>query len=89
VNNQGTCHGSRFLSPTIISVATDPMQTLNRYVIHATSEGKPHTAAWDCYSRVQAVQMFTAASLWSDTVVNSVDELGPVAELSPDWTLWG
>jgi len=38
---------------------------------------------------VQAVQMFTAASLWSDTVVNSVDELGPVAELSPDWTLWG
>jgi len=65
------------------------MQTLNRYVIHATSEGKPHTAAWDCYSRVQAVQMFTAASLWSDTVVQSVDELGPVDELSPDWTLWG
>lgn len=66
-----------------------PMQTLNRYVIHATSDGKPHTAAWDCYSRVQAVQMFTAASLWSDTIVNSVDELGPVEELSPDWTLWG
>ena len=66
-----------------------PMQTINRYVIHATSDGKPHTETWDCYSRFQAVQMFIAASLWTDTEVHTVDELGPVHELSPDWTLWG
>ena len=34
------------------------MQTINRYVIHATSDGKPHTATWDCYSRFEAVQLF-------------------------------
>jgi len=65
------------------------MQTINRYVIRATSEGKPHTEVWDCYNRTQAVQMFTAASLWSDTIVSSVEELGPVDELVPDLTLWG
>lgn len=65
------------------------MQTINRYVIRATSEGKPHTEVWDCYNRTQAVQMFTAASLWSDTIVNSVEELGPVRQLVPDLTLWG
>ena len=65
------------------------MQTINRYVIRAISEGKPHTEVWDCYNRTQAVQMFTAASLWSDTEVHTVEELGPIDELSPDWTLWG
>ena len=57
------------------------MQTINRYVIHATSEGKPHTETWDCYSRGQAVQLFTTSTLWSDTVINTVEELGPVNEL--------
>ena len=60
------------------------MQTINRYVIHATSEGKPHTAVWDCYNRFQAVQLFTASTLFSDTVVNSVEELGPIDALT-DW----
>ena len=55
--------------------------TINRYVIHATSEGKPHTATFDHYTRFAAVQMFTAQSIFSDTVINSVDELGPIDEL--------
>ena len=55
--------------------------TINRYVIHATSEGKPHTATIDHYTRFAAVQMFTTQSLWTDTVVQSVDELGPIDEL--------
>ena len=62
------------------------MQTINRYVIRATSEGKPHTEVWDCYTRGQAVQMFTAATLWSDTEIHTVEELGPIDELSPNWT---
>jgi len=52
--------------------------TINRYVIHATSEGKPHTATIDHYTRFSAVQMFTVQSLFSDTVINSIDELGPI-----------
>ena len=55
--------------------------TINRYIIHATSEGKPHTATIDHYTRFAAVQMFTVQSLWSDTVINSVDELGPIEDL--------
>jgi hypothetical protein len=52
--------------------------TINRFVIHATSEGKPHTATIDHYTRFAAVQMFTVQSLFSDTVINTVDELGPI-----------
>ena len=55
--------------------------TISRFVIHATSEGKPHTATIDHYTRFAAVQMFTVQSLFSDTVINSVDELGPIDEL--------
>nr|BAR35323.1 hypothetical protein [uncultured Mediterranean phage uvMED] len=54
------------------------MNTINRFVIHATSEGKPHSATIDHYSRFAAVQMFTAQSVFSDTVINSIDELGPI-----------
>ena len=52
--------------------------TIQRFIIHATSEGKPHTATIDHYTRFAAVQMFTVQSLFSDTVINSVEELGPV-----------
>ena len=52
--------------------------TINRFVINATSEGKPHTATIDHYTRFAAVQMFTVQSLFSDTVINTVDELGPI-----------
>ena len=55
--------------------------TVNRYIIHATSEGKPHTATIDHYTRFAAVQMFTVQSIFSDTVVNTVDELGPIEDL--------
>ena len=61
------------------------MTTINRYVIHATSEGKPHTEVWDCYTRGQAVQMFNVSTLWSDTVIHSIEELGPIDALSADW----
>ena len=54
------------------------MPTLYRFIIHATSEGKPHTATIDHYTRFAAIQMFTVQSLFSDTVVNSVEELGPI-----------
>ena len=54
------------------------MKILNRYIIHATSEGKPHTATIDHYTRFAAVQMFTAGNVFSDTVINSIDELGPI-----------
>lgn len=57
------------------------MQAINRYVIHATSDGKPHTATIDHYTRFAAVQMFTVQSLWADTVIDTVDELGPIEEL--------
>ena len=52
--------------------------TIQRFIIHATSEGKPHTATIDHYTRFAAVQMFTVQSLFSDTVINSVEELGPI-----------
>ena len=55
--------------------------TINRYVIHATSEGKAHTATIDHYTRFTAVQMFTVQSLFSDTVIDTVDELGPIEDL--------
>lgn len=57
------------------------MQTINRYIIHATSDGKPHTATIDHYTRFAAVQMFTVQSLWTDTVIDTVDELGPIEDL--------
>lgn len=57
------------------------MQTINRYVIHGTSDGKPHTETWDCYNRFEALLMFTTSTLWSDTEIHTVDELGPVHEL--------
>ena len=57
------------------------MQTINRYVIHATSDGKSHTETWDCYNRFEALLMFTTSTLWSDTEIHTVDELGPVHEL--------
>jgi len=52
--------------------------TINRYTIHALSEGKPHSASIDHYSRGQALYLFYSSSLFSDTVVQSVDELGPI-----------
>ena len=58
------------------------MQTIKRFVIHATSEGKPHTATIDHYTRGAAVQMFAVQSLWSDTVIDTVDELGPIDQLT-------
>jgi hypothetical protein len=61
------------------------MPVINRYVIHATSEGKPHTAVWDHYTRFQAIQMFTVSSLFSDTVINWVEELGPIDALPTNW----
>ena len=54
------------------------MKTLNRYIIHATSNGKPHTATIDHYTRFAAVQCFSTQSLWTDTKINSIDELGPI-----------
>ncbi len=54
--------------------------TIYRFIIHATSEGLPHTATWDYYSREGAEQGFleNARMLFKDTVIDSVEELGPI-----------
>ena len=54
--------------------------TLYRFIIHGTSEGLPHTATWDHYTRKGAEQGFleNARMLFKDTVINSVEVLGPV-----------
>tara|TARA_Y100000015_G_C2332348_1_gene61844 strand:- start:56 stop:238 length:183 start_codon:yes stop_codon:yes gene_type:complete len=54
--------------------------TIYRFIIHATSEGLPHTATWDYPTREGAVQGFleNARMLFKDTVINSVEVLGPV-----------
>jgi hypothetical protein len=59
------------------------MNTLNRYIIHATSEGQPHTATWDYFTKGGAVRGFleNARMMFTDTVIYSVEELGPVDEL--------
>ena len=73
--------------PPLIFLFSHPlslMPTLYRFIIHGTSEGKPHTATWDHYTRQGAEQGFleNARMLFKDTVINSVDELGPVDALS-------
>jgi len=55
------------------------IKTINSYIIHATSEGKPHTATIDHYSRGEAIYLFHINSPFSDTVIQSVEELGPIA----------
>ena len=59
------------------------LPTLYRFIIHATSEGKPHTATWDYPTRRGAEQAFleNARMMFNDTVIDSVDELGPIDEL--------
>ncbi len=54
--------------------------TIYRFIIHGTSEGLPHTATWDYPTREGAEQGFldNARMLFKDTVINSVEELGPV-----------
>ena len=54
--------------------------TIYRFIIHATSEGLPHTATWDYPTREGAEQGFleNARMLFKDTVINSVEELGPI-----------
>lgn len=58
--------------------------TLYRFIIHATSEGKPHTATWDYPTKGGAVKGFleNARLMFPDVVINSVEELGPVHQLS-------
>ena len=58
--------------------------TLYRFIIHATSEGKPHTATWDYPTKGGAVKGFLekARLMFPDVVINSVEELGPVHQLS-------
>ena len=56
------------------------MPTLYRFIIHATSDGQSHTATWDYPTREGAEQGFleNARMLFKDTVINSVEVLGPV-----------
>ena len=58
--------------------------TLYRFIIHATSEGKPHTATWDYPTKGGAVKglLENARLMFPDVVINSVEELGPVHQLS-------
>ena len=52
---------------------------ISRFIIHALSEGKPHTAIIDHYSRGQALYHFYRDNLFAhDTIVRSVEELGPI-----------
>ncbi len=53
--------------------------TVYSFVIHALSEGKTHTAQIDHYSRGEAIYCFHVGSPFADTVIQSVEELGPVA----------
>ncbi len=53
--------------------------TINSYIIHAISEGKPHTATIDHYSRGEAIYLFHINSPFTDTVIQSIEELGPIA----------
>ena len=53
---------------------------INRYIIHALTEGKPHTATIDHYSRGEALHLFYINSPFNTLpVVQSVDELGPLS----------
>lgn len=52
---------------------------INSYIIYALSEGKPHTASIHHYSRGEAIHLFHITSPFSDTVIQSVEELGPIA----------
>lgn len=54
--------------------------TIYRFIIHATSDGEPHTATWDYPTKGGAVRGFleNARMMFIDTVINSIDELGPV-----------
>ncbi len=53
--------------------------TVYSFVIHALSEGRPHTAQIEHYSRGEAIYCFYVGSPFNDTVIQSVEELGPVA----------
>jgi len=54
---------------------------IQRFIIRATSNGKPHTVTWDHFSKEKAVQDFLqnrSLVLYPDTVIHTVDELGPI-----------
>ncbi len=53
--------------------------TVYSFVIHAISEGRPHTTQIDHYSRGEAIYCFHVGSPFTATVIQSVVELGPVA----------
>jgi hypothetical protein len=53
---------------------------INRFIIHALTEGKPHTATIDHYTRGEALWLFYVNSPFDTMpVVQSVDELGPLS----------
>lgn len=54
-------------------------RTIERYIIHALSEGKPHTATVDHYSRGDALHCFYTSTPFKDAVIQSVEELGPIS----------
>ena len=53
--------------------------TIQRYIIHALSEGKPHTATIDHYSRGNALYCFYTSTPFKAAVIQSVEELGVVS----------
>ena len=53
-------------------------RTIERYIIHALSEGKPHTSTVDHYSRGEALYCFYTSTPFKDAVIQSVEELGPL-----------
>ena len=54
-------------------------RTINRYIIHALSEGKTHTATVDHYNRSDALHCFYTSTPFMDSVIQSVEELGPIS----------
>ena len=52
---------------------------IKRYIIHALSEGKPHTATVDHYNRGDALYCFYTSTPFKDAVIQSVEELGPIS----------
>ncbi len=57
------------------------MNTIKRFVIHATSEGKPNTATVEHYTRAAAIEEFKRWDFFADTVIRTIDELGPIDDL--------